>query len=542
MSLRAADVLAQRLYEAGCRYAFGIPGGEVLTIVDALERAGIRFVLSKHENSAGFMAEGVWQRTGAPAVLVATLGPGVANAVNVVANAEQDRVPLIFLTGCVDEDEAATYTHQVFDHQQLLRPITRDSLRLSAGAADVITGKALRAATGPRPGPVHIDVPISVAAALASPSPVPLPVSPARSGPAPSADLSSARAAIIAAERPLILAGLEALDEEAAHGVRALAETLDAPLVTTYKAKGVLPEDHRLALGGAGLSPKADTLLLPLVAQADVIVLAGYDPIEMRTGWRHPWDITKQTVVELTAHPNDHDMHTATQTFVCDVAAGLTAITPAPDERSSVAVSAWEKKWSETRASLHARFIGDTPEWGPAAAIAAARRIVPKDTIATVDSGAHRILLSQMWETHETRTLLQSTGLCTMGCAVPLALGAKLADPSRPCVAFTGDAGLLMILGELASADELELPIIVVVFVDRSLALIDIKQRQRQLSNAGVDFGRSDFAAIAEAMGGHGRTVRSTEEMETAVTSALEADRFSVIAVEIEREAYDGTF
>ncbi|MEL7304058.1 MAG: thiamine pyrophosphate-binding protein, partial [Pseudomonadota bacterium] len=129
MSLRAADVLAQRLYEAGCRYAFGIPGGEVLTIVDALERAGIRFVLSKHENSAGFMAEGVWQRTGAPAVLVATLGPGVANAVNVVANAEQDRVPLIFLTGCVDEDEAATYTHQVFDHQQLLRPITRDSLR-----------------------------------------------------------------------------------------------------------------------------------------------------------------------------------------------------------------------------------------------------------------------------------------------------------------------------------------------------------------------------------------------------------------------------
>ncbi|MEL7544013.1 MAG: thiamine pyrophosphate-dependent enzyme, partial [Pseudomonadota bacterium] len=176
------------------------------------------------------------------------------------------------------------------------------------------------------------------------------------------------------------------------------------------------------------------------------------------------------------------------------------------------------------------------------AAIAAARRMLPDETIATVDSGAHRILLSQMWETKIPRTLLQSTGLCTMGCAVPLALGAKLADPSRPCVAFTGDAGLLMILGELASADELDLPIIVVVFVDRSLALIDIKQRQRQLKNAGVDFARSDFAAIAQAMGGNGIAVRSTAEMEAAVTAARDADRFTVIAVEIERESYDGSF
>ena len=121
-TLRAADVLATRLYEAGCRHAFGIPGGEVLTLVDALEAAGIQFHLARHENAAGFMAEGVHHIDGAPAILVATVGPGSMNGVNVVANAEQDRVPLIVLTGCVDAHEAERYTHQAVSYTHLTLP------------------------------------------------------------------------------------------------------------------------------------------------------------------------------------------------------------------------------------------------------------------------------------------------------------------------------------------------------------------------------------------------------------------------------------
>jgi acetolactate synthase-1/2/3 large subunit len=122
-----ADIIAQKLHGAGCRHAFGIPGGEVLALMQALDEAGLKFVLVKHENAGGFMAEGGWHADGAPGVLLATLGPGAANAINVVANAWQDRVPLIFLTGCVDQGEAESYTHQVFDHQQLLRPIVKAS-------------------------------------------------------------------------------------------------------------------------------------------------------------------------------------------------------------------------------------------------------------------------------------------------------------------------------------------------------------------------------------------------------------------------------
>ena len=165
---RTVDYLAERLYEAGCRRAYGMPGGEVLTLVDGLTKAGIEFVLVKHENSAAFMAEGDYHRTGAPGILVATLGPGAMNGVNAIANALQDRVPLIVLTGCVDADEAQTYTHQVMDHSALFSSITKQSFRLTVNSCDIIADRAVNVATDPRPGPVHIDVPISVANAKIS--------------------------------------------------------------------------------------------------------------------------------------------------------------------------------------------------------------------------------------------------------------------------------------------------------------------------------------------------------------------------------------
>lgn len=374
-----------------------------------------------------------------------------------------------------------------------------------------------------------------------TPPPVASPVGPVGQA------LEEAEAAIAAAERPLIIAGLEALDNDGPACLAELSDKLSAPIVTTYKAKGIVPEDRPYALGGAGLSPIADRLILPLVAAADVIVAAGYDPIEMRTGWRQPWDPIRQTVIEITAHANDHDMHAATMTFVGDVAAGLTALTPA-----APLTDTWpDGAPARTRAALADAFTlpndpksatGDAPGWGPSAVIATARATCPPDTIATVDSGAHRILLSQMWQCSAPRTLLQSTGLCTMGCAIPLAAGAKLAEPERPVVAFTGDAGALMVLGELATLAELSLPVLVVVFVDRSLALIELKQRQRQLKNAGVNFDHVDFAAVADAMGGRGFTARSSDELSAALDTALSASTFSVIAAEIPREAYDGLF
>ena len=164
-TLTSADMLAKVLAENGCKRAYGIPGGEVLAIMDAFDRAGIEFLLVKHENSGGFMAEGGWHADGFPPVLVATVGPGVANAVNVIANAHQDRVPLLFVTGCVDVAEAESYTHQVFDHRAMLDGITKATFTGTPSTCGLIAQKAVSIALEPQMGPVHLDIPVSVAEA-----------------------------------------------------------------------------------------------------------------------------------------------------------------------------------------------------------------------------------------------------------------------------------------------------------------------------------------------------------------------------------------
>ncbi|TDT77473.1 acetolactate synthase-1/2/3 large subunit [Litoreibacter halocynthiae] len=530
---RAADLLAERLFEAGCRHAFGMPGGEVLTLVDALEKAGIEFVLCKHENAAGFMAEGVHHVNGAPAILVATVGPGAMNGVNVVANAHQERVPMIVLTGCVDPDEALTYTHQVLDHRRVFDEITKATFTLTVEGADIVADKAVGIATEGRGGPVHIDVPISVADAVAAPK-LRRRAPAGRTAPVGD-DLALARAWLDGAERPVIIAGLDVLYDDSAAELLRFAEVLGAPVITTYKAKGVIPETHPLALGGAGLSPLADTHLLPLVRQADLVICVGYDPIEMRPGWREVWDPDQVRVIDISAAPNHHYMHQAGLSFVCDTGAALRALTTSGAVRDT-----WpEGEVAATKSALAAAFPTDEA-WGPAAIIATCRDTLPEDAIATVDSGAHRILLSQMWTCQSPRTLLQSSALCTMGCAVPLAMGAKYADPARCVVSFSGDAGALMVAGEWSTAKEHGLNTIFVVFVDRSLSLIELKQRQRQMGNAGVDFDAHDFAAIGRAFGGEGHTVTSRAQLQDALTAAMQAETFTVIAALIDRKAYDG--
>jgi acetolactate synthase-1/2/3 large subunit len=532
---RAADILAERLYKAGCRHAFGMPGGEVLTIIDALVKTGIKFTLVKHENSAGFMAEGVYHRTGMPAILVATLGPGAMNGVNSIANAHQDRVPLIVLTGCVDEDEALTYTHQVMDHRATFETITKATFRLTARGADIVADKAVGIATEGRPGPVHIDVPISTADMDGITSHLSGRAIASKVVPADGPDLDLARGWLSTAKRPVMIVGLDAMNDDAGADIKAFCEKFSIPFLTTYKAKGIVPETHPLCLGAAGLSPLADKTLVPFVQAADLIICAGYDPIEMRTGWRGLWDRAKVNVIDITAVPNHHYMHQATLNFVANTGASLRAIAIGSDTQPT-----WTNgEIDAVKSALQQAFPHDEI-WGPAAIIDECRKCLPETTLATADSGAHRILLSQMWTCYEPRGLMQSSAFCTMGCAVPLAMGAKIASPDRPVISFSGDAGFLMVAGELATVAELGIKPIFLVFVDASLALIELKQRQRQMKNHAVDFGLHDYGAIARAFGGDAYTVATRDELRAALEHAQKAETFTLIAAIIERGAYDG--
>ncbi len=539
-SYTGAQIIAQKLKQSGCKRAFGIPGGEVLAILDALDQADIKFHLTKHENAAGFMAEGAWhaepEGSRAPGILVATIGPGVANAVNVVANAMQDRVPLIFLTGCVDAAEAETYTHQVFDHQAMLRPIVKATFKASASTVGVMMEKALAIAFEGQPGPVHIDVPIDVAENVSNEVLRELPKQPSQSMPAVGETLAAAMDGFAQAKNPIIIAGVDAVTENVSTALTNFADSLSIPVITTYKGKGLISEDHPLALGGHGLSPKSDKILMPLIAKSDFVLLVGYDPIEMRTGWRNLWD-EDATVVEITPTLRTHGMHRVDITLNGAIEPALLQLAHARTEKTCWA----DGEPNATKSALDEAFA--TPDsWGPAQVFETLNNCLPENAVITADSGAHRILLSQKWQSKHPHSLLQSTALCTMGCAVPLAAGYKIAKPDTPVCAFVGDAGLEMMLGELATIRDMKQPLLICVLVDESLALIELKQRNMQRKNVGVDFDGTDFVAVANAMGGHGVWIDDPQTLASEAESGLSRNTFTLLACRIDRRSYDGAF
>ncbi|MCP4070560.1 MAG: thiamine pyrophosphate-binding protein [Hyphomicrobiales bacterium] len=547
MKTTAAKLLAKKLHEAECRHAFGMPGGEVLVVMQALAEAGIEFTLCKHENAAGFMAEGSWQASGAPGILLTTIGPGLANAVNSIANAFQEQVPLIVISGCVEDGEAQSFTHQIIDQKALMKPVTKAHFQVAAGSMGKIVDKAIAIALADPPGPVHIDVPHNIADSELDVSESRLAV--VKSGNWPDGpELDRACFMLKNAQRPIMLAGLGALHHDAGDAILNLCENLSIPLITTYKAKGIIDENHPLCLGGHGLSPRSDGIILPLLAQSDCIILAGYDPIEMRSGWIEPWEAVN--AIDLSHADIQHGMHGAAVRFIGDIADSIVRIGQGVlKKHKSGASQVWpEGEISRARDALDQMF-GDRVEWGPHKIFAITRRKLPDNGVVTVDSGAHRILLSQMWKCSRPRTLLQSTAFCTMGISLPLAIGYAKTMTSQGTsqsvsnvVVFVGDAGFEMVAGELATLRDLGLAIVIIVLVDRSLSLIELKQSRSNLPNLGVDFGATDLVSVASAYGGNAKWIDSSEALEVALDEAFDMNGFTLLACNIDKQNYLNAF
>jgi acetolactate synthase-1/2/3 large subunit len=537
---RIADLTAQTLFAHGVRHAFGMPGGEVVTLIDALEAAGIRFVLCRHETAAAIMAAGASTMTGAPGLLVTTLGPGLANAVNGIADAAQEHVPLIVMSGVVEHSIRGRYTHQIFDQTALMQPLVKGSLEIERHGSAATTARALRLAMRAPMGPVYVQLSPDIAAMPAPDGEVAI---------APPKRLAATLSATGAVEdmarlvrnarRPLILAGLEAVRDGVGEALRRLMERAGIPLVTTYKAKGLVDETHPLALGGAGLSPLADGEILPLCRAADLLLLIGYDPIEMRVGWLDPFSAQAE-IIEITACPADHGMHRATALVETAPRGFIEALVQSLGEGAPPQI--WtEGEPAAVRERLAALFAPPAP-WGPHAIFDALQQSLPDGALITADSGAHRILLNQQLRIRHASGLLQSAGLCTMGAAVPLAAGAKIARPQTPAIAVLGDGGLEMGLGELATLRDQHVPVVIVVLQDESLALIELKQAQAGLARRGVRLGRSKFEDVAAALGGKGWRVRSRDGFEAALSAALKQDTFTIIVCEIQVQDYAGKF
>ena len=523
--MNTAEYLLAALARRGTKRIYGVPGGgSSLDIIAAAERFGIRFILARHEGNAAMMAVADAEVTGAPGVVLTTKGPGLMNALNGIACAALERAPVLLLTDGFTEKQISYITHQVFDQRaataELVKGYSKARSENPAAEIEALLDLAMQAPIGP----VHLDL---TSEAARRPAGELLDLPPNTANLLHNAALAKARAMLAAARKPVILAGVEAV--AAAEPLRALVAALGCPALVTYKAKGVIADadPHFVGIFTGG------SLEAPCVQDADLIILAGLDPVELIL---QPWRYSAPVLdIGLRAHPVHYV--TPTASLHGALAPCFTAMTQTAKR------SAWDGAViaghrDTMRAALTWQGTGGVaPPRIVSLAQEAARRAGRNPRIS-VDAGAHMFSATAFWECAAPRDVLISNGLASMGFALPAALAAALENPADGAIAFTGDGGLMMCVAELATAAEAGAPCITIVFNDGALSLIDIKQQQRQLPPEGVRWARPDFAAIAEGFGAKGFAAATEAEYITALEAAFARQGPSLIDVTVNPAGY----
>jgi acetolactate synthase-1/2/3 large subunit len=524
-----AQAMAEVLRRVGTPYVFGLPGGEVVELMNAFKEADIPFLLTKHENTAAFAAGVTGEILGIPGVCIATIGPGAANMATGVANAWMDRDPVIAITGQIASSRYNTATHQVLDSVAFYRTITKWSTWVHPSSAAETMHKAVRVATTERPGPVHLTLSSDQAKAESvGKYPATSSVHPYACVGAPSEEsLSKTKQMIASAGRPIIFAGLGVLRANASEEIVRLAEKLSAPVIVMPKAKGVIPENHPLFAGVFEML--GDKLVLEFGAKADLIIACGLDVVE----FDKPWNFSAP-VVHVDALPNNDEFYPAEVELVGHVATTLSALSEQVPSRR-----AWTAREIDCHRKQLLELITRAGSGMPShQVVSAARKVLPKGTVATCDVGAHKFLVGQLWATYAPKSFFMSNGLSAMGYGFPAAMAAQLAWPERPVVAFLGDGGFGMYMGELETAQRLKLPLIVVVFCDGTLSLIAMSQERRGLPHNAVEFANPDIAKVAQAFGAEGKVCETSAEVEKTILSAWTTRRLTVVQAVVDPGPY----
>lgn len=549
-----ADLLVQCLIQEKVRFVFGIPGGQVCPILDAIRRfgheAGLDFVMTRHEQAAAHMADAYARVTGRPGVCVGTVGPGAADLVPGVYPAWADSIPMVVLTA--QNQTWKSYPEhgsmQSLDQVDLFAPITKWQARITHWKRiPELVQRAFRVALSGRPRPVHLDLHVDVLVATGKVDDLTYrPLPPERYRPtqppvAPATLIEEAARMLVEAERPLIHAGGGVLRSGAWEEVRELAEHLSAPMTTSTGACGVLPEDHPLCLipGGYGA--------LGAQAMADVVLLVGG-----RMGdtdfWGQPpfWgEPDQQKFIQVDIEPECIALNRPVDlALVGDAKATLRALidavkrlTPPIPERPELAeYRAVQEGWL---AQFEAQAKSDQKPIHPLRLIQEVRDFFPRDAISVVDGGNSTVWAHYLNRIYEPRTFLWASDSGHLGTGLPFAIGAKLARPDRMVYAICGDGAFGLNIQELETAARLGLAFVVVVVNDRQWGMIKAKQMSAYDARyIGVDFTDVRYDQVARAMGCWGERVDEPGEIRPALERAVASGKPAVLDVVVDQWAH----
>ena len=514
------ETVAGLLEQMGASTVFGIPGVHTLEIYRGLSRSGVRHIAPRHEQGAAFMADG-WARVrGEFGVCTLIGGPGLTNAITPIAQAYHDSIPMLVISGAVPaRDRDRGEIHDLPDQQALMATVTAFSHTVTDPAElPAVLGRAAEVFASRRPRPVHVSLPLDVIG-----RPAEAPAAPPAPGPRPRAphDLVAAAAARLApAQRPLILLGGGAQD--AGEPALALARRLGAPIGLTINGRGAVPDDDPLCLGSALSFPPVDDLLRD--ADATVLVGAQLSDLEL---WGLSEPLALPGLVRIDIDPEQLQRRWPAEVALCgDAAATLRDLLAAlGGEADSARLPSVGERVALARARLRpppevARF---------AALLGVLDRVLPADRIVAGDSTQPVYAANHLLPMARPRSWLMPIGYGCLGCALPMAIGAKLAAPERPVLALAGDGGFLFTVQELATLRDLGLPVVTLVYNNHGYGEIREAMDHARIGHLGTDAGMHDLPAVARGFGIDAASVATLPDLEDALLTALRADGPTVI-------------
>ena len=532
--MKASDLMVKCLELEGIEYIFGVPGEENADFMISLEDSEkIKFILTRHEQGAAFMAEVYGRLTGKPAGCLGTLGPGATNLITGVADSNMDRAPILVLTGQGSSQRQHKESHQIMDVVHMFEPVTKWSTTvLHQNNIPEIVRKAVRVAKTEKPGAVHIELPEDIAKLDTTSKPI----SPKRFR-RPVADkliIDQAFDVIQQAKRPIILAGNGCIRKRASEQLRLFCEKTGIGVISTFMAKGCVDMNADYCLYTIGLQAK-DIIACALDA-SDVIITLGYDMVEYHPQlWNSKGD---KHIIHADFLPAEIDASYNPETeIIGDLAQTLSMLIQRVDERQGISFDLTQQAATRRDMTQELEVYKDDNTTGsirPQKVLWDVRQVMGPSDILLSDVGAHKMWIARHYQCHEPNTCLIPNGFCSMGFALPGSIAASLVSPNRRILAICGDAGFLMNVQEMETARRLNSNIVVMVWVDNEYGLIAWKQQNEFGKHTDLSFGNPDWLQLASAFGWHGHYVNESQDLVSTLETAFSEQGPSLIALPID--------
>ncbi|MDQ7000176.1 MAG: acetolactate synthase large subunit, partial [Mariprofundus sp.] len=532
--MKTSELLVSCLEAEGIEYIFGVPGEENADFMMALEQSdSIRFILTRHEQGAAFMAEAYGRLTGNPAACLGTLGPGATNLITGVADANMDHAPMLVLTGQGATTRLHKESHQIMDVVSMFKPVTKwaTSIRHPSAVPEIVR-KAVRLARSEKPGACHIELPEDVARLETDAQPM-QPRRYRRPVAVPE-QIEAAFTMLRAAKRPVILVGNGCVRHDASRELRRFCEVTGIGVINTFMAKGCVDADADYCLYTIGLQAR-DVVSCALDA-ADLVITLGYDMVEYHP---HLWNANgNKRIIHIDFQPAEIDEHYHPELeLVGDLSHTLASINAnieqlGPVERN---LDQQHKTRQRMRQEL-VQYAADETEHSirPQKVLADVRKVMGREDILLSDVGAHKMWIARQYQCHEPNTCLIPNGFCSMGFALPGAIGASLVYPERQILAVCGDAGFMMNVQEMETAKRLNSNIVVMVWEDNAYGLIAWKQQNQFGHHTDLSFGNPQWMLLSKAFGWHGHRVENSGDLQATLKSAFSEPGPSLIVIPID--------